>query len=431
MPDDQKKGTRSREVKTLLEDFVPDVKQVPQGFVGPDITKELALRLSGKLCDDFPDFFRAIESLGRCFHRELAKDIIASASMSCLLQLECLLENYGPIPASATKIWTKLGVANLCIVAMCISHYGIHGLARAYATGLLDVLKKIPLHSYELRNLSAQKALREMIDEGNDTKMDAAHYIGLHVLVAANLSLDPELQVDVDDLRAFSNAIVNMKMCPASENRGLHKCVDNAILKRLVDSAEAGHQGPYFDPGEKHDRLVEIIECMQSDKMQERVLKIHNGKYLYFALKECFTSLCPEVWNLTKDHSELQQRPATIFAAVDTDGFETGAAQLFKEAEMLSLLSSLLKQLEGVEVRLHADVIRSRVKKQKEVTKGTTAPETPRVIKRDLHVGPRGGVFFFKNGRKKYLAKGSAERKKFTEEHPELFIRTDAAAAAA
>jgi hypothetical protein len=415
----QRKASRwHRESKPLLEDFVLSAKLRVAAF-NPAIA----------LCDQYPNIYFSYVAWFKFVHQDIAKAILATATLTCDLQHECLVmlghvPKAGPISKTgADKRRTKHEVADLCIFAAGFSHYGIDSLARLSASKLFNTVKKIPLHSHELRNAAPHNRLRAMFDDAYG--MDAAHYIGLDVLVIANMMQMPGQHVDVDGLRFFGNVVENMKMCPARENRGLHKRVDNAIVKWLTHEAVSPD---FFSPGTaERDRLEEIVACIQSDKMQEHVLKMDNGVFLYNALKECFHSLCPDVWDAKNDRGDP---PVTLSTAADTDGSEDADAQLSKEAERKALLLSLLELQDGVEMPKEQKGVETS--EEQPSTKHSADPASPRDSKRDLQVGPRGGVFYINgNDNKNYLPKESAERKRLEKDHPELFSKARAAATAA
>ncbi|GMF62786.1 unnamed protein product [Phytophthora fragariaefolia] len=215
---------------------------------------------------------------------------------------------------------TKDEILEIAMVSAALTEYGEAALTKMYERGELDALPNVPLHTHNLRMPGKQQACRDNSEAANKDKLEAAHYIGLEVMLRLNEQLPVEHRMG-EELREILNHPSNLRLMLASSNQVLHKKVDAMLIN-------AKEPPPPSDPphtrskqtrkisAREYDRLVQIAKHAQDEGFQDAMIAA-NGHYLYMSLRQQFnrldTGTRPKLWDIEKDKPELRQAPRTRF----------------------------------------------------------------------------------------------------------------------
>ncbi|CAI5726380.1 unnamed protein product [Peronospora destructor] len=220
----------------------------------------------------------------------------------------------------AGEKYTKDTILEIAMVSAALSEYSETVLAKMYDRGELNALPNVPLHTRNLRMPGKQQACRDSSDALNKDKLEAAHYIGLEVMLRLNERLSVEQRMG-DELREILNHSRNLRLVLATSNQILHKKVD-AMLINAIDMHEP-LKGTVVDSKQErqtsaaeYDRLVQIAKHAQEKNFQDAMIAA-NGHYLYASLRQQFNLVNvgdrPTLWDTEKDKLELKHLPRPRF----------------------------------------------------------------------------------------------------------------------
>ncbi|KAG3120691.1 hypothetical protein PI124_g1377 [Phytophthora idaei] len=248
-------------------------------------------------------------------HMSLAREVGRKTSKSKAELLRWVEDAVGPLEGGDK--FTKDEILEIAMVSVALTEYGESTLARMYDRGELDALPNIPLHTHNLRMPAKQQACRDGSDAANKDKLEAAHYIGLEVMLRLNERLPVEQRMG-EELREILNHPSNLRLMLATSNQVLHKKVDAMLInaKDTSLSSEAEIKPQRKISAREHDRLVQIAKHTQDDVFQDAMIAA-NGHYLYISLREQFNRLDlgdrSGLWDIEKDKRELRQPPRSRF----------------------------------------------------------------------------------------------------------------------
>ncbi|KAI9914473.1 hypothetical protein PsorP6_007391 [Peronosclerospora sorghi] len=260
-----------------------------------------------------PDRFCKYRNYFKNHHMSLAREVGGKTSKSKVELLHWVEAAVGPLEDGAK--WTKDEILEIAMVSAALTEYTESALSKMYDRGELDALPNVPLHTHSLRMPAKQQACRDSSDAVNKDKLEAAHYIGLEVMLRLNERL-PVAQRMGEELREILNHPSNLRLMLATSNQTLHKKVDtmliNAIpLPIMAESTvlDCTQQERKISTRE-YDRLVQIAKHAQDEWFQDAMIAA-NGYYLYASLRQQFILLTisgrPKLWDLEKDKPELRE----------------------------------------------------------------------------------------------------------------------------
>ncbi|RLN91904.1 hypothetical protein BBJ28_00020082 [Nothophytophthora sp. Chile5] len=246
-------------------------------------------------------------------HMSLAREVGRQTSKSKADLLAWIEEAVGPVQDAAS--FTKDEILEIAMVSAALTEYGESTLAKMYDRGELDALPNIPLHTHNLRLPGKQQACRDKSDATNKSEMEAAHYIGLEVMLRLNERLPVEQRMG-EELREILNHPNNLRLMLASSNQILHKKVDAMLITAgnaaVPESTGVKSKRERKIAAKEYERLVQIAKHAQDEGFQDAMIQA-NGHYLYMSLRDQFNRLDvgdrPKLWDLQKDKRELQHPP--------------------------------------------------------------------------------------------------------------------------
>ncbi|KAL3667620.1 hypothetical protein V7S43_007174 [Phytophthora oleae] len=248
-------------------------------------------------------------------HMSLAREVGRKTSKSKTELLRWVEDAVGPLE-NADK-FTKDEILEIAMVSVALTEYGESLLSKMYTRGELDALPNIPLHTHNLRMPAQQQACRDSSDAANKDKLEAAHYIGLEVMLRLNERLPVEQRMG-EELREILNHSSNLRLMLATSNQVLHKKVDAMLINaKAADPLLETETKPQRKiSAREYDRLVQIAKHAQDEGFQSAMIAA-NGHYLYASLREQFNQLDvgdrPRLWDIEKDKRELRQPPRSRF----------------------------------------------------------------------------------------------------------------------
>lgn len=241
----------------------------------------------------------------------LAREVGRKTSKSKAELLTWVENAVGPLE-NGEKL-TKDEILEIAMVSVALTEYGESFLSKMYIRGELDALPNIPLHTHNLRMPGQQQACRDSSDAANKDKLEAAHYIGLEVMLRLNERLPVEQRMG-EELREILNHSSNLRLMLATSNQVLHKKVDAMLINAKAAETETKPQRKIS--AREYDRLVQIAKHAQDEGFQSAMIKA-NGHFLYVSLREQFNRLDigdrPKLWDIEKDKPELKQPPRSRF----------------------------------------------------------------------------------------------------------------------
>ncbi|CAH0493399.1 unnamed protein product [Peronospora farinosa] len=216
--------------------------------------------------------------------------------------------------------YTKDEILEIAMVSAALSEYSEALLAKMYDRGEFNALPNVPLHTRNLRMPGKQQACRDSSDAANKDKLEAAHYIGLEVMLRLNERLSVEHRMG-EELREILNHPSNLRLVLATSNQILHKKVDAMLINAI--EIPASLKGTVVDSkcqrktsAIEYDRLVQIAKHAQEKNFQDAMIAA-NGHYLYASLRQQFHLVNvgdrPKLWDTEKDKLELKHLPRSRF----------------------------------------------------------------------------------------------------------------------
>ncbi|KAL4156834.1 hypothetical protein PRNP1_005860 [Phytophthora ramorum] len=248
-------------------------------------------------------------------HMSLAREVGRKTSKGKAELLRWVEDAVGPLEGG-DKL-TKDEILEIAMVSAAITEYGEAALTKMYDRGELDALPNVPLHTHNLRMPAKQQACRDSSGAANKDKLEAAHYIGLEVMLRLNERLPVEQRMG-EELREILNHPSNLRLMLATSNQVLHKKVDAMLInaKDTPAPTETKSIQPRKMSAREYDRLVQIAKHAQDEGFQEAMVAA-NGHYLYVSLREQFNRLDvgdrSKLWDIEKDKRELRQPPRSRF----------------------------------------------------------------------------------------------------------------------
>lgn len=253
-----------------------------------------------------PDRFAKYRNYIKNDSEELTSEIQRHGKTKKADVAKWVLSNVGFIPDTDTRTVTIQNIIDIAIVAAGLTNHGVAKLQREFDAGNMDNLQNTTFHAYNLRSSSSQQDARKHSKAKDMQKKHAAHYVGLEVGMRLNNALPPPQRVDSDDLRHVLNLRTNLQVANAKTNLTLHKQID----RRLLDASDCGTL-----TREEYDRLEQIVKKAQSDKFQQAMLSVSNGRHLYLALRDRISNFDtgdrPRLWDARQDPRGLQ-RPSSV-----------------------------------------------------------------------------------------------------------------------
>ncbi|KAG7388374.1 hypothetical protein PHYPSEUDO_012582 [Phytophthora pseudosyringae] len=248
-------------------------------------------------------------------HMSLAREVGRKTSMGKAELLRWVEDAVGPLEGG--NKFTKDEILEIAMVSAALTEYGEPTLAKMYDRGEMDALPNVPLHTHNLRMPGKQQACRDSSDAANKDKLEAAHYIGLEVMLRLNERLAVEQRMG-EELREILNHPSNLRLMLATSNQVLHKKVDAMLInaKSAPPWPETECKPQRKISGREYDRLVQIAKHAQDEGFQDAMIAA-NGHYLYVSLREQFNRLDVgdrlKLWDIEKDKRELRQPPRPRF----------------------------------------------------------------------------------------------------------------------
>uniref|UniRef100_M4BKI1 Uncharacterized protein n=1 Tax=Hyaloperonospora arabidopsidis (strain Emoy2) TaxID=559515 RepID=M4BKI1_HYAAE len=245
-------------------------------------------------------------------HMSLAREVGRKTSKSKAELLQWVEDAVGPLEGGDK--FTKDEILEIAMVSTALTEYSESALAKMYARGELDALPNVPLHTHNMRMPATQQACRNSSNAANKDKLEAAHYIGLEVMLRLNEHLPVEHRMG-EELRQILNHSSNLRLMLATSNQILHKKVDAMLINAkeatgTLDGTTGRNKQPTKISTREYDRLIQIAKHAQDDIFQDAMIAA-NGHHLYVSLRQQFNLLDigdrPVLWDLAKDKSELQQ----------------------------------------------------------------------------------------------------------------------------
>ncbi|OWZ19382.1 hypothetical protein PHMEG_0006398 [Phytophthora megakarya] len=234
-------------------------------------------------------------------HMSLAREVGRKTSKSKAELLQWVEDAVGPLEEGDK--FTKDEILEIAMVSAALTEYGEAMLGKMYDRGELDALPNIPLHTHNLRMPGKQQACRDSSDAANKDKLEAAHYIGLEVMLRLNERLPIEQRMG-EELREILNHPSNLRLMLATSNQVLHKKVDAMLISTKPSERKISAR--------EYDRLVQIAKHAQDEGFQDAMIAA-NGYYLYVSLRTQFEGLDigdrTKLWDREKDKPGLRKPP--------------------------------------------------------------------------------------------------------------------------
>ncbi|CAH0473764.1 unnamed protein product [Peronospora belbahrii] len=345
-------------------------------------------------------------------HMSLAREVGRNTSKSKGELLRWVEDAVGSVEGG--EKYTKDEILEIAMVSAALTEYSESALAKMYDRGELDALPNVPLHTHNLRMPGKQQACRNSSDAANKDKLEAAHYIGLEVMLRLNERLPVEHRMG-EELREILNHSSNLRLVLATSNQILHKKVDAMLINAsdvpvLLKSTIANSKQQRKISTREYERLVQIAKRAQDENFQDAMIAA-KGHYLYASLRHQFNVLDvgdrPKLWDAKKDKHELQQLCHTRFRSPSPTPRQprTPASPAKKQDPEPRMVndSSLIEPLSPEKKhrnpfsRLAAKMFRSRSKKRLVHTTRSTSTAGQMVQKPPRHLVPKVQV----KGRKK------------------------------
>ncbi|CAI5744962.1 unnamed protein product [Peronospora destructor] len=251
-------------------------------------------------------------------HMSLAREVGRKTSKSKPELLQWVENAVGSMEAG--EKYTKDTILEIAMVSAALSEYSETVLAKMYDRGKLNALPNVPLHTRNLRMPGKQQACRDSSDAVNKDQLEAAHYIGLEVMLRLNERLSVEQRMG-DELREILNHSRNLRLVLATSNQILHKKVDAMLINAIdihapLKSTIVGSKQERQTSVAEYDRLVQIAKHAQETNFQDAMIAA-NGHHLYASLRQQFNLVNvggrPKLWDTEKDKLELKHLPHPRF----------------------------------------------------------------------------------------------------------------------
>ncbi|KAG6583127.1 Kinetochore protein mis18 [Phytophthora cinnamomi] len=258
-----------------------DNQQQPQGdelsaearaeFTVADIHSPENTRRAQQLRGGDLDRFCKYRNYFKNHHMSLAREVGRKTSKSKAELLRWVEGAVGPLEGGAQC--TKDEILEIAMVSAALSEYGEAALAQMYDRGELDALPNVPLHTHNLRMPAKQQACRDNSDAANKDKLEAAHYIGLEVMLRLNERLPVEQRMG-EELREILNHPSNLRLMLATSNQVLHKKVDAMLInaKDAAEQKETSNRQSRKISAREYDRLVQIAKHAQDEGFQDAMI---------------------------------------------------------------------------------------------------------------------------------------------------------------
>lgn len=274
----------------------------PDGFALGDVKSERSTRRAQTLFATQDDRFAKFRNFFKNHDTALAREIQAKCSKSRAELLQWICDNVGSIADDEQLQKSDLG--DIALVSAAITKYGEQALDAIYARGEMHALSNMALHTHALRRTSQQQACRDGSKASDKHKKQAAHYVGLEVMLKLNERLPVGHRLG-DELKIILNLPGNLRLVKTETNQSFHKEVD-ALLVALPETLADRQLAK-----KEYDRLVQIAKVAQSEEFQNAMI-LAKGHQLYLSLRDAFTALDriskqPKLWNARKDKRELQR----------------------------------------------------------------------------------------------------------------------------
>jgi hypothetical protein len=317
-------------------------------------------------------------------HMSLAREVGRKTSKSKAELLRWVDDAVGPLEGG--ERFTKDEILEIAMVSAALSEYSEKALAAMYNRSELDLLPNVPLHTHNLRMPAKQQACRDSSDAANKDKLEAAHYIGLEVMLRLNERLPVEQRMG-EELREILNHPSNLRLMLATSNQVLHKKVD-AMLINVQDVSTSSelsivkNKPPHKISTREYDRLVQIAKHAQDERFQDAMVAA-NGHYLYASLRQQFNRLDvgdrTKLWDTEKDKRELRYPPRPRFRSPSPapqrprtpPSPEKKRDPVPRTAQSSSTTTSPDKKHRNPFSRLAAKIFRSHSKKKKKLASAT------------------------------------------------------------
>lgn len=279
-----------------------DVDDADDGFALGDIKSESSTRRSQTLFATQDDRFAKFRNFFKNHDTALAREIQAKCSKSRAELLQWICDHVGAIVNDDQLQKSDLG--DIALVSAAITKYGELALDAIYARGEMHALSNMALHTHALRRTSQQQACRDSSKASDKHKKQAAHYVGLEVMLKLNERLPVDHRLG-DELKIILNLPGNLRLVKTETNQSFHKEVD-ALLVALPETLADRQLSK-----KEYDRLVQIAKVAQSEEFQNAMI-LAKGHQLYLSLRDAFGALDriskqPKLWNARKDKRELQR----------------------------------------------------------------------------------------------------------------------------
>lgn len=178
--------------------------------------------------------------------------------------------------------YAKLELVEIAMVSACLTKYGERALVKLDKAGKLDNLPNVALITHNLRLTSQQQACRAQSKATDKKGKEAAHYVGLEVMMKLNERLPVEQRMG-DELREILNHPSNLRLVSRAANQSLHKRVDAVLIAAGGEGAKEVKLS-----SSEYTRLVQIAKHAQGDVFQDAMASATNGQYLYRSLRNQF-----------------------------------------------------------------------------------------------------------------------------------------------
>ncbi|TDH71117.1 hypothetical protein CCR75_002695 [Bremia lactucae] len=369
-------------------------------FTVGDINRpENTRRAQSLYCND-RDRFCKYRNYFKNHHMSLAREVGRETRKSKMELLQWVQTVVGPLENGEN--FTKDEILEVAMVSAALSEYGESVLAKMYDRGELDALPNVPLHTHNLRMPGKQQACRNGSDALNKDKLEAAHYIGLEVMLRLNERLPVEHRMG-EELRVILNHPSNLRLMLASSNQILHKKVDALLIRANGPISENKTQVGTKSSSREYARLVQIAKHAQDLAFQEAMIAA-NGHYLYQSLRNQFQRLEVsgriKLWEIEKDKPELRQIPRSRYRSpspVPRNLRLPGSPEKKPEPkprmvhETTTLSPLLEKEHRNPFSRFAAKIFRSRHQKKNLAIPRSSATPAPKLHDRTVSIKRRGG----------------------------------------
>lgn len=343
------------------------------GFSLSDVKSERSTRRAQTLFATQDDRFAKFRNFFKNHDTALAREIQAKWGKSRAELLQWICDNVGAIADDGQLQKSDLG--DIALVSAAITKYGEQALDAIYARGEMHALSNMALHTHALRRTSQQQACRDSSKASDKHKKQAAHYVGLEVMLKLNERLPVGHRLG-DELKIILNLPGNLRLVKTETNQSFHKEVDAllvALPEMLVDRQLSKKE---------YDRLVQIAKVAQSEEFQNAMI-LAKGHQLYLSLRDAFTVLDriskqPKLWNARKDKRELQRTSRPINGNAADPMPQTSSSENSNAADRSSSSDKPPRKAKDAEHRQ-----RKREKKPKPSEASVDKPPTRRSRQKD------------------------------------------------